>query len=219
MVYTRYPLLNYIPLPCRQLTVLDLSRSPNAPRVSSKSHPLSHSTFSFLHLRALSSTSGANPHLNAVRHCSLHLRPVDVWSLVPTRIASRYFLCCCLFLFSAQIAVSLLVPFVQFRCFLTPARSYDPGRLFGAVADIEISSPVIREVWRLVLAEQFNFDCFTACNRLCMVLGAPFLMLSSRTWTAPSTRECARVCAFCIQLCFDPPSTGSRLSENSSSGL
>ena len=90
--------MNYIPLPCRQLTVLDLSRSPNAPRVSSKSHPLSHSTFSFPHLCALISTSGAKPRSIAVRHCSLHPRPIDAWSLVPTRIASRYFVGRCLFL-------------------------------------------------------------------------------------------------------------------------
>jgi len=73
-----------------------------------------------------------------------------------TRIGSRCFLRRCLyFLFELTLQYHFS-SFFKFVVFLRRTRSYYPMML---------------EVWRLVRAEQFNFDCFIASNRMCIVLG------------------------------------------------
>lgn len=75
-------------------------------------------------------------------------RPVDVWSLVPTRAASR----CVAFEPLSRIATPIFYATTHAHCrtiarsVLSYVRTNVFRRLFGAVADIQISSPAIREV-------------------------------------------------------------------------
>ncbi len=91
---------------------------------------------------------------------SLPPRPVDIWSLVPTRVASR----CDMF---PPCPLCHSLPNARFCCihialFILSVTTL--ARLFGAVADIEISSPSIREVRSFYLSEVM-FTCVNGVMR------------------------------------------------------